>query len=159
MMKANQSQSELLTTTTSSEDIRVIADEASSAELYTPDFGERFNVVERPLDKHGAFNELVQQLEQDEPEKLAGARHWVADQFYADEEETIKTIRLKKGLSQVQLADLMGLKQPYISRIEKGTENFMLSTMRELIKALDIDMNTLEYAIAAQEKINQKKFK
>ena len=158
-MKTNQSQNELLTTTTSSEEIKIISDETSLAEVYTPDFRGQFNVAERALDNHSAFDELVQQWEQDEPEKLSEARHWVADQFYTDEEETIKTIRLKKGLSQAQLADLMGTKQPYISRIEKGTENFMLSTMRELSTALEIDMNTLERAIAAQEKLNHQKIK
>lgn len=50
----------------------------------------------------------------------------------------IKLARLKKGLSQNELALKTGMKQPDISKIEEGRENITLATLSILSKALGI---------------------
>lgn len=49
--------------------------------------------------------------------------------------QPIASLRLAKGMSQQQLADAMGVKQPYIARIERG-EDVKMSTIANLAKAL-----------------------
>lgn len=82
---------------------------------------------------------------------LADARKVVAEQVYGHEAATLKRLRLERGLSQQRLAELIGSKQSHISRIERGTEDIQKSVMRKLRDALDVDMNTLDAALAAQE--------
>jgi DNA-binding XRE family transcriptional regulator len=50
----------------------------------------------------------------------------------------IKEKRLGKGYTQKELAEKVGLKQPDISRIEKGMANITLETLFKLCKVLDI---------------------
>jgi len=50
----------------------------------------------------------------------------------------IKDARIRKGLSQKELAAIAGMKQPDISRIEEGAKNVTLKTLFFLCKVLDI---------------------
>ena len=50
-------------------------------------------------------------------------------------------IRLKKNVSQSELARRTSLKQPYISRIEGGKANPSLNTLLKIAKALDADLS------------------
>jgi len=50
----------------------------------------------------------------------------------------IKEARIKKGLSQRQLAQSIGMKQPDISSIEDGKKNITLYTLLRLCKILEI---------------------
>jgi transcriptional regulator with XRE-family HTH domain len=50
----------------------------------------------------------------------------------------IKESRIKKGLSQKELALRLGMKQPDVCSIEKGKKNITLETLTLLCKALDI---------------------
>lgn len=45
------------------------------------------------------------------------------------------------GLSQTELARLIGTKQPAISRLEKGDYNTTLSTFFKVAEALDLDIS------------------
>ncbi|MDX8508406.1 helix-turn-helix transcriptional regulator [Mesorhizobium captivum] len=47
-------------------------------------------------------------------------------------------IRLKKGLTQEQLADVSGFSQQYISGLEKGRRNPTIVTIYELALALGV---------------------
>lgn len=49
--------------------------------------------------------------------------------------------RIKKGLSQNQLAEFVGTKQANISRIETGLANPTLSMIQKLKEALDLSIN------------------
>ena len=51
---------------------------------------------------------------------------------------TIKEARMKSGLSQKELALKLRMKQPDISKIEKGKQNITLETLTFLCKALAI---------------------
>ena len=51
--------------------------------------------------------------------------------------QTIKALRVKKKLTQKQLADRLGVIQQHISRIESGHENATFNTLQKLAQALN----------------------
>lgn len=55
----------------------------------------------------------------------------------------VKIARLKKGLTQEQLAELMNIHLTYIARIETGKINISLGKILELANTLNIDINKL----------------
>lgn len=55
----------------------------------------------------------------------------------------VKIARLKKGLTQEQLAELMNIHLTYIARIETGKINMSLGKILELANTLSIDINKL----------------
>jgi DNA-binding XRE family transcriptional regulator len=89
-------------------------------------------------------NERIAQLEQreDRKAKLAEARQKVANAFYASQ-TSLAAMRLKKGLSQAALAQLVGTSQSHIARMEKGDDDIRLSTARRLAEALGTDLETV----------------
>jgi len=111
--------------------------------------------------KHTSIRELMGQWEQDEKKRAAleEGRRWVADTFYGEDGDTVRTLRLRKGWSQTRLAEALGTSQSHVARIERGTENLTIETCRKLSIALDIDMNTLDQALKRQEAIAQAKQK
>lgn len=64
---------------------------------------------------------------------------------------TVRTLRLRHGLSQAKLGEMIGTSQPHIARIERGTENVTIETCRKLARVLSVDMNTLDAALRLQE--------
>lgn len=50
-----------------------------------------------------------------------------------------KKIRLTKGLTQEQLADLSGFSQQYLSDLERGRRNPTVVSLYELAQALGVD--------------------
>ena len=84
--------------------------------------------------QHQTLEQLTSEWEQDEEWRaaMAEARHWVADQFYAEDGDTVRTLRLRKGWSQNRLAEALGTSQSHVARIERGTENLALETCRKL---------------------------
>jgi len=57
--------------------------------------------------------------------------------------KNVKIERIKKDLSQEQLAEIMGKSQNYIACIETGRQNMSLGKILELSKYLQTDINTL----------------
>ena len=116
--------------------------------------------VEAPPN-HVVVGDLVAKWEKDEKRRKAieEARGWVADTFHADDGDTVRTLRLRKGWSQIQLAKELGTTQSNVARIERGTENLVIGTCRRLCGVLGIDMNTLDQALRRQEVIAQAKAK
>ena len=55
----------------------------------------------------------------------------------------VKISRLKKGLTQEQLAELMNIHLTYIASIETGKINMSLGKILELANTLNIDINKL----------------
>ncbi len=145
---------------------------ASSAPIktYTVNFGElgeatsqtRCQIVafedfqapgEPPPARYSTIQDLISEWEQDPTGRaeLETGRDWVADQFYGEDGETVRTLRLRKGWSQTQLADVLSTSQSHVARIERGTENFTIETCRKLARALEIDMNRLDQALRRRE--------
>ncbi len=50
--------------------------------------------------------------------------------------QTLREERIRAGLTQQQLADLMGTKKTYISRVETGKQNINLTTVFRLFNCL-----------------------
>ena len=115
-------------------------------------------VLEPTFDPHDgdrdgsvSVSDLVTEFEAEDPEGMADARRWVAEKVYADEDLTVRALRLRLGLSQTALAERVETSQPHIARIERGTEDIQLSTFRRLAEALGVDCNQLSDALANQE--------
>lgn len=83
---------------------------------------------------------------------LATARKLLAQEIDLDV-PTFRSLRLSRGLSQTELAQRLGTSQSHVARIERGTENLSLSTLRKLAATLEVDMNTLNEALLKQERV------
>jgi len=55
----------------------------------------------------------------------------------------LKDLRKKKGWTQVQMADALGIDRSYISDMENGKLNVCLPTMEVLAQGFDISMSKL----------------
>jgi DNA-binding XRE family transcriptional regulator len=82
-------------------------------------------------------------------EELLDARRWIADTVLAGKSVSLRTLRLRKGMSQAQLAAAIGTQQPHVVRIERGQADPQLDTCRRLARALGVDLNTLDQALQA----------
>jgi DNA-binding XRE family transcriptional regulator len=104
------------------------------------------------------IDDVVAEWERDEGMAglLADARRQFLTTVYPDYPITIRSLRLQKGWSQVHLATEMGTKQPYIARIERGTENLTMDTCRRLAEVFVVDLNTIELALRNQEVLYRK---
>ena len=81
---------------------------------------------------------------------LGAARREIADALLADGIARLAALRLQRGLSQAQLAELSGLPQPHLSRLEGGAQaDVMLSTLRTLAQALEVPLEEVASAIEA----------
>lgn len=57
--------------------------------------------------------------------------------------ETIRRIRLSKGISQEKLALLAEVDRSYVGRVERGDNNVAVLTLARLAGALDISISKL----------------
>jgi len=55
----------------------------------------------------------------------------------------VKSIRLKKGMSQGDVARKLDVSANYISQIERGVENLSLKGIEKLAKAIDVSTSEL----------------
>jgi DNA-binding XRE family transcriptional regulator len=93
---------------------------------------------------------LIAEVEKTEAgrEAMAEGRRWVAETFYS--EASLSQLRLKKGLSQEQLARLAGMSQPQIARLEGGQTDPQASTVLRLAQALGFPKEDVFNAILNQ---------
>lgn len=82
-------------------------------------------------------------LEQDLPE----ARRWLANEFYDESGPTLAALRLKKGLTQKQLASLAKEPQSSISRLESGEESPSIDRAAKLAKILEVSLEQFHSAL------------
>lgn len=57
--------------------------------------------------------------------------------------KNVKIERIKKDLTQEDFAEILGVSQNYIARIETGRQNMSLAKIAELATALNVDMEDL----------------
>lgn len=81
----------------------------------------------------------------------ARARQKLATRL-ADGEITLVQLRLAKGMSQTQLAEAMGKKQPYVARLENGSNDVQVSTIEALSKALGVAESEVFAAVMVSRK-------
>jgi len=73
---------------------------------------------------------------------LAEARKRLGQEA-AEAPTTLRSLRLLRGLSQKELADLIETSQPQIARLEANTHDPNLKTLRKLAAVLEVDLNKL----------------
>ncbi|MEF8720203.1 MAG: helix-turn-helix transcriptional regulator [Candidatus Accumulibacter necessarius] len=81
---------------------------------------------------------------------VAKGRQWVADNFYSGSPSLAK-MRLERGWSQAELARRAGTSQSYIGRLETGSIDPQLSTMRRLAEALGAPVAAVVDALMPKE--------
>ncbi len=59
--------------------------------------------------------------------------------------EKVREERLKRGLSQEELAAKAGVHRTYIGMIERGEKNITLLNIKKVAKALDLSIDKLLY--------------
>jgi HTH-type transcriptional regulator/antitoxin HipB len=82
------------------------------------------------------------------PASKKNFKDWQAEQhqdldFVAAERELepgyqVARLRIQRGLTQAQLAEMVGTRQPSIARLENGTSVPSLSFLDRIAKALDV---------------------
>ena len=55
----------------------------------------------------------------------------------------VRAIRLKKKISQADVANLLGVHRSFVSQIERGVVNMSLKNIERLAKALKVPMREL----------------
>lgn len=83
---------------------------------------------------------MIAEREQSEEgvESMRHARRWVKGALYKNENTTIRSFRLERGMSQRALADAIGTNQATISRWEKGRGNLEASSIVRLATVLEV---------------------
>lgn len=74
------------------------------------------------------------------PEKITQV-----DEFFKEVGVQIRTIRLKKNMTQKKFAKKVGVSQQMISHIEKGKQNISLGTLKNIVEKLDSNLNIQIY--------------
>lgn len=123
---------------------------------FTQSEGGVATIIPKPVIPPQGFvsiDDLVSEWEARPDSDLRSARRWVRDTFYARDGETLRTLRLERGFSQAQLAEILDTSQSHIARIERGTQNIAIQTARKLAKALGVDLTRLDAALECQERI------
>lgn len=95
------------------------------------------------------IDKIVAKFERDPAakEELRRGRQWVAETVLAGQPQSLRVLRLRKGMSQAQLAEAIGTQQPHIARIERGQADVRLETCRRIAQVLGVDLNTLDQAL------------
>lgn len=99
-----------------------------------------------------SVNDLFAALSARDPDFEQGVREEraaLADALYG-EKRSLKRLRLSKGLSQTELAEAIGQKQPNIYRYEHGRTEPTLDVIAKLAKALDVAPGTLTEILLEQ---------
>ena len=62
--------------------------------------------------------------------------------------------RKEKGLSQEQLAELIGISLSFMGHIERGTRKSSVETLARICKALDADMHYIVFGHSSGHSVN-----
>ena len=57
--------------------------------------------------------------------------------------ERVRALRKKKGWTQVEMADYLGLDRSYVSQIENGKRNITLDTLDIMARGLGVSLSKL----------------
>lgn len=71
---------------------------------------------------------------------LLGTKEDLCDRIKERFIKELVKARRSKGVSQMQLGNLCGVKQPVIARLETGAANARLDTILKLLAALDLTL-------------------
>lgn len=93
--------------------------------------------------RHQAFNNLLKETEESQEGRalMARSRQVIGGHYYPAAKASVKAARLSAGLSQSQLAKIIGTSQPHIANIENGRTALMLETAGRIAKALGLTLD------------------
>lgn len=74
---------------------------------------------------------------------ISKGRQWVAGAFFEGQPESLKTLRLKAGFSQAQLAERISMSQPNICEFEAGKRKPSTDTLIKLSDALGVSVDVV----------------
>ncbi len=57
--------------------------------------------------------------------------------------KNLKTLRTRKGITQIEIANILGVDRSFVSNIENGKNNPTLSTITKLAKAINVPVDEL----------------
>lgn len=105
-----------------------------------------------PLPNTISLESLLQESEANpiKAKYLSDARKELSDALYEEGPKTLSMLRLAAGLSQVQLAKLVGTSQPHLARIEQGKNDPGTDMIARIAKALDLNDSDVFQAIRNQ---------
>jgi len=110
----------------------------------------------------GNFNDFIERMKR---EKDGFAEVWESNRPRREFIGHIEEIRIKKGMTQKELAEKVGLHQSAIARFESGESNPALKTILKIVGALDQKLTTSPVSFESQEtskvfsyQINQESF-
>ncbi|CAJ0905680.1 helix-turn-helix transcriptional regulator [Alcaligenes faecalis] len=72
--------------------------------------------------------------------EMPAARKWVAEEFYPGE-QTLSSLRLNRGFTQLELANKIGVPQSTIARIETGNNTPSVERAGEIAHALGVSLD------------------
>lgn len=58
--------------------------------------------------------------------------------------EMLRHLRIEQGVTQTELADRLGIKQPTLARMESGRVNINESTLSRILDALNLELRIVE---------------
>lgn len=111
------------------------------------------------LPNSAPIDDVVREFEAD-PEmaaRIAHARKEIGAVWYADEPESLSSLRSNAGFSQAQLAAAANTTQPYIAILESGKNDPGTEMIAKLAAALGIDEARAFKAIRVQRKTRGQK--
>lgn len=111
-------------------DATVSTRSSPDSERIRPNAREYLPERERISSIDGFIGELIAEDASLEAE-MQQARKWVGEQYYSGQ-PTLKSLRLRAGLSQTELAMKIKTSQPQVAKLEKGEVDARLSTVQRL---------------------------
>jgi DNA-binding transcriptional regulator YiaG len=95
------------------------------------------------------LDEAVAKLDQDPAmqDVMVRARQWAATALYGEERDSLKALRLARGLSQDAFARSMKTSQATVSKWERGRVDMRVSTMQRIAQVLGVEVSDVCYAI------------
>lgn len=98
-------------------------------------------------------NVVAAQRESVDPEyraRMAAARAQLGRELFEGRETTLAGLRLRRGLSQHQLAAALGTSQPHIAKIEAGKTRIYLATAAKLAEALGVALEEVHRCVSTE---------
>jgi len=81
--------------------------------------------------------------------RMSRARSRLAAEMSGDHQNCVARLRLARGLSQQRLAELCGLTQPHLAKIEAGRLSIQFATAVRLAEALQVMVDDLRPLVEA----------
>lgn len=85
--------------------------------------------------------------------RMEAARRELAAEFSSVVPESLAQMRLRRGLSQQRLAEMIGTSQSHVAKIEAGTINLYWHTVVRLADALSVSLDELRPLISINEQL------